>query len=977
MPKVTSSQNNMTNGEISPIALGRFDITKYPNSVKTLENFLINQLGGAFFRPGTRYVASTKDNGIARLMPFQYSADQDYVVEVGDAYMRFYSNTGSLLDIPTSFDSYTKLLLHCDGTDGATTVVDEIGNTITSEGTAQLDTAQKKFGTASLLLDGDSDYLTVPDSEDWNFGTGDFTIDFWIRFSDKTGEQCFFEMRDADGTPQVYFRKEVDGNLAFRAIKDGGGDNAYYITASAPTINNGTWYHLMLVRSTTTIKIALDGTFLTLTETTAMSTNAVPASNRAWYIGSSSTPGNYINGWIDEFRVSKGIARETSDFTAPTTAYSKVTSTELSSPYVEDDVFDLHHAHKNDVKYITHLDYAPRKLSRTSATEFTIATVSFVRGPFLDTNTTTTTITPSADSGDDVTLTGSTDLFDDLHVGSLWRVKSGVVKITAVNSPTEAVGDVEAEPDGSAGALATGPAATTDWAEGAFSGYRGYPKTCVFHAGRLYYANTEYEPQKVWGSNLYGYDNFDVGSAGDDEAVSFEIATEERTAILWMSSSSKSLMLGSTGGTFSVAGTNSAVITPDDIQVARDTNYGVSGLEPKRISSFLYYVQRNLRKVRELSYWYDTDSQRSLDMTLLAEHIIKDGDVAIQMDHQQAPNDRLWIVRDDGQLVVLTRNPEQEVMGWARVVAGTDSTSEGKFESVVVIPKASDDDQVWGVVNRTIDGTTKRFLEFFSVEDFDDDWDAIRVDCSLTLDSPVTISGATSAEPVVITATSHGFSNGDQVKIDNVVGMTELNGQYFLVANKADNTFELTDLDGVDIDGTEYTDYVSGGEVREMVTAISGLGHLEGETVTVQVDGSIPSTETYLVSSGAITLSQKAAVVHVGLPYTGTIRLLKLSDGSPTGTGQTKNRRIFGITFRVDRSLGLSVGRDASNQDTLIPYAFDDDDMPPDLHTGDFPEDRPKHFKTGWGTSDEVVIIQNKPLPAHILAIILQSEVTD
>lgn len=82
-------------------------------------------------------------------------------------------------------DTYTKLLLHCDGTDGSTTFSDNgvTGHTVTANGNAQIDTAQSKFGNASGLFDGTGDYLTIPDHADWNFGTGNFTIDAWIRFA--------------------------------------------------------------------------------------------------------------------------------------------------------------------------------------------------------------------------------------------------------------------------------------------------------------------------------------------------------------------------------------------------------------------------------------------------------------------------------------------------------------------------------------------------------------------------------------------------------------------------------------------------------------------------------------------------------------------------------------------------------------------------------------------------------------------------
>ena len=116
MPKATSSKTNFSGGEISPKAIGRFDIEKYDSSVKTMENFLMNQIGGAFYRTGLRYIASTKSNGIARLIPFQYDADQDYVMEMGNLYFRMYSNAGAIIDIgqyttvqpPAHNDTYVK-----------------------------------------------------------------------------------------------------------------------------------------------------------------------------------------------------------------------------------------------------------------------------------------------------------------------------------------------------------------------------------------------------------------------------------------------------------------------------------------------------------------------------------------------------------------------------------------------------------------------------------------------------------------------------------------------------------------------------------------------------------------------------------------------------------------------------------------------------------------------------------------------------
>jgi hypothetical protein len=1190
MPKVTSSVQNFTNGELSPRALGRFDLSKFNNSAKTIENFFLNQLGGVSYRPGTRYVASTKSDGAARLFPFQYSSDQDYVVEAGEDYFRLYSNGADIIEQTVNL---TKLLLsHDHSVDSSTEFLDSgnTGHVVTSVGTSQMSTAQKKFGSGSLLLDGDSDYLTVPDHANFDLvaDTTNYTVEFWVKHTDHAGVEIYMEQRQGANDRWTIFHSHGNG-LDFDVKTTAGG--SIISLAAAGEITDSAWHHIALIKTSTTYSLYKDGTRVaTVTDAStanyagtlyigaegapdnyfngymdevriyqgnplgaaSATTCTLPTSahtsdasthlllncdsqdasvsyhrtqfkgtavldtdvkkfgtasllvdgdsdylqipdhvnfdivkspddnwtldlwvkhadhvgtetyivqwedaNNYWllqhvhgsglrfivvsasatiittgfggeitdnttfhhiavckkgneyglykdgtqvayvrdsstdtlagdlYIGATGAPGDYFQGSIDDVRLINSNAfsaapniTNTDTIVIPTSAHTASASsqTEISTPYGVVDIFQLQMTQSNDVMYIVHPDFAPRKLSRTGASAFTLSLVSFSRPPLMDTNTTAVTITPSADTGAGITLTASASTFTADNVGGFYRVKEGIVKITAFTSVTVVTGDVQAEPDGSAGDLNTGPGAVTDWAEGAFSERRGWPSAIAFHEQRLFYANTTTEPQKVWASYISAFDSFDATATTDDYAVTFAVATDQRNAIRWINSNKNFLSIGTTGGTFSARGNADEVITPTGILIERDTNYGVANLQPKRISSFLYYIQRDLQKLRELSFFFDNDAIRSQDMTLLANHILSDGDGVVQIDHQQSPNDRIWVVRDDGELAALTRNPEQDVMGWVRIVAGTDSVQAGKFESVAVIPKSEEDDQVWVIVNRTVGGSTKRFIEFFTTEEFDDDWDAIRVDSSLTLDVPITITGATKAEPVVVTAASHGFSNGDQVKIDNVVGMTELNGLYFLVANKTDDTFELQTLASVDIDGAAYSTYISGGEVRKMVTAITGLDHLEGETVSVQTDGSIPSTETYTVSAGGITLSQAAAVVHAGLPYTGTLRLLKLSDGSAIGTGQTKNRRIYLAALRVYRSLGIRIGRDSSNLDTVIAHAFDSDNFPPDLVTGDR-EKLPG--KLGWGKEDEIVIIQSKPLPLNLLAVILRSEVQD
>lgn len=100
MPQFTWTQNNFNAGEWSPLAQGRSDIGKYNNALATCLNYIPTAQGGLTRRPGTRYVASTKNNGAARLVRFEFSTTQAYVLEVGDQYVRFYANNGRLESPP-------------------------------------------------------------------------------------------------------------------------------------------------------------------------------------------------------------------------------------------------------------------------------------------------------------------------------------------------------------------------------------------------------------------------------------------------------------------------------------------------------------------------------------------------------------------------------------------------------------------------------------------------------------------------------------------------------------------------------------------------------------------------------------------------------------------------------------------------------------------------------------------------------------
>lgn len=221
-------------------------------------------------------------------------------------------------------DSYTKLALHCNGTDAATSFPDSAVNehTVTAVGDAQVDTAQKVFGTASALFDGTGDYLSIPDHDDWHMGSENFTIDFRARFTSVAADIALFCQFEDSGAYATAFWQKSTGQLVFYVAN--GGDNVTLAVPWSPSID--TWYHIAFIRGwggdANSWAAVVDGTLLRAVSDTVPWPN-IPT---AFLIGAAcagvpAAVDTYLSGWIDEFRISKGIARWTADFTSPTAAY--------------------------------------------------------------------------------------------------------------------------------------------------------------------------------------------------------------------------------------------------------------------------------------------------------------------------------------------------------------------------------------------------------------------------------------------------------------------------------------------------------------------------------------------------------------------------------------------------------------------------------------------------------------------------------
>lgn len=242
-------------------------------------------------------------------------------------------------------DQYTALLLHFNGADAAVATYDGsgedgvAGRIVNFYGTAQFDTAQSKFGGASILFDGNSDLIyTGADSRDWDFA-GDFTIDLWARFSAVTTGDYQYILGNADW---------YNGSDGWGLVLGSSNDSLYFTAnwdtnhwdvsaiATSTGIVADTWYHIAVVRYGSTLNIYLNGTAIKeITDSTSIGTTA------NWMVSgrNANTANYYMGGWISEIRISKGIARWKSNFTPPTRQYSSCSVIESTPDIADADTF--------------------------------------------------------------------------------------------------------------------------------------------------------------------------------------------------------------------------------------------------------------------------------------------------------------------------------------------------------------------------------------------------------------------------------------------------------------------------------------------------------------------------------------------------------------------------------------------------------------------------------------------------------------
>lgn len=304
------------------------------------------------------------------------------------------------------------------------------------------------------------------------------------------------------------------------------------------------------------------------------------------------------------------------------------------------------------------------------------------------------------------------------EVGKYVKVNGGLVKLTSYSSSTIMNGVVQQVLTSTTAAIAN------SWSlnSSIWGGVNGYPRAVTLHEQRLLLGGTPRYPQSLMGSRIGDVLNYELGTK-DDDAFNYELSTSQIAPIQHLAQARR-LMVFTSSNEMSVRGGVEKPITPTSIQKNDESTAGANTVRPVKVGNELLFVQRAGRKIRACGYRYDIDGFDSPDRTVFSEHITETG--IVDMAFQQEPSPMVHCVRTDGQMAVATYDIEQEVIAWGRWI------TDGVVESVATIP-TSTSEQAWVIVRRTINGVTRRYVEYFDP--------ALKTDCAktLTAGSPQTV----------------------------------------------------------------------------------------------------------------------------------------------------------------------------------------------------------------------------------------------
>lgn len=1012
-------QPSMAGGEVSAAVGARVDLSKRAVAVERAENFIATFTGSMMHRPGQKFVARAKPGaGQYRIIEFEFNTSQTFVLELGEQYMRFHTLGAQILD-SSNVLTITDITAAIPG--GVT--VESVGHGLSDGdevfitgvvGSTELNgrnflvtgvtanefelqdlngvaiegssiTAYVSGGTATPPYE-----ITTPwaadDLFDLNYAQSgdvmtichpDYPVQELVRIDNDTWtlsppafipEQLDPLSLDVEVNTDVTTVDITNVTQANPAVITTGsthglseGDRVHIAGVVGMVELNRFQYTVTAVPSTTTLQISFVGENLD-----------VDSSGFAAYVsdGTLTTltrPRRYavtaVNG-DDEEESLRGVAFSVGSTIASISQANPcvITMTEGHGLETFDEVELVAIGGMTEINQerfrvvrIDHLSFSLQRIDGTvvDSTSFTAFTSGGEVRPLF------------------VIAQGSADA--DWNNTVLWTAVNGAQSYNVYAADNNGLlgfigsttslrfDDVNFGPD----YAVTPPIQFNPFDDFAGGGTDRYPGATGFFQQRRWFANSNNFPNRFWASQLGHFSNLSrsIPPLSQDSIVA-SIAARRINEINHIVPLTDLIMLTS-GGEYRLRGSQDGAIQPGAIDVKPQSYYGSTKVRPIVAGDVALFVSPG-EFIRDLTYQFSDDKFVGKDVTLLARHLF-DFRTIIDWDYAPAPHALGFIVMSDGGGCFLTYQPDQDIYAITR------ASTMGKYKSTCVV-REGDNDIIYVLVERIVNGNTVTFIERMDEGQFKELSDAFHVDAGLTLDNPITITGATAADPIVITAPAHGLSDGDTVDISGIMEVdatvnegvslsSDYNGTGFTVANATANTFELQ-IEGEGVDGSAFAAYSSGGVAREAVTTVSGLWHLEGATVVAAGNGY--SQKELMVTDGQVTLGAAASRIHVGLGYFSRLKTLPLSMYADGQTTEGRAKNVTRLTVQVERTMGMWFGpaEDLMREAKFgLPSKYS---QPLEMLTDDIDVT----MKADWGKRKQVVIEQRDPLPLTVLTLI-------
>lgn len=422
---------------------------------------------------------------------------------------------------------------------------------------------------------------------------------------------------------------------------------------------------------------------------------------------------------------------------------------EVTTVYTAAEVARIVFAQENDVMYMAHPAHPPQKLSRLGDANWVFSTPTFA--PAMTTPG-TPTVTPNGGgsttyfyriaaisdaTGEESLPSAAGTGLNDLSLAGrkntiTWSAVAGASRYIVYKNDNGVYGYI----GGTSGTSFVDENITADTSNtpqagiNPFNSVGNYPAAVNFFEQRLAFAGTDTNPSGVWLGQSANYENFGSASpAKASDAITFRIRSKEKNSIRALGES-RGLAVFTSANEFNISGGSEDFLSPSNIVRRKQSNRGSSFLQPISVGDVMLFALARGGVVRDYSYEFAQDNFTGRDLTVMARHLFE-GRAIISWAYAQAPYSIVWVVLDSGECVSLTYMREHDVWAWTR------HQTDGAFEAVNVVPEG-DEDVVYFIIRRTVQGQTKRYIERMHTRLFSDSAEAFFVDSGLTYEGTAT-----------------------------------------------------------------------------------------------------------------------------------------------------------------------------------------------------------------------------------------------